>query len=207
MIFLESFTAMAWQSNNPWNQSRNVQSQRNNSNKLITKKRQQNWKDGNRFNSPRDGSYSFNESWQQYQNNCWQPVPQNIYPMPNRLYAGYRMSYNGPRLPQCGNSSNSDSTNQYYQSAESSFQSNIQNQYPRVLFGAPPRFNPSCPSVGMNCHQFSHMSYSYMNTSSYPTYMQPPMPMTDANAYWPTPISPPIPSDTINAIADSNSSN
>lgn len=198
---------MGWQSNNPWNMNRKVQSQRNNW------KRQQNWRGDNRFNSAQNGPYSYNESWQQYpyQNNCWQSVPQTMYPMPNRSHAGYRMPYNGP---QHGNSSNSDGTNQYYQSTETNFQiNNMQSQYPRALFGAPPRFNPPYPSVETNCHQFSNTSYSYTNTS-YPTYTQLPVPMTDANTYWSPPVPSSIPpsdikdatSDIQNAITDRNSS-
>lgn len=200
---------MGWQSNNPWNMNRKVQPQRNNW------KRQQNWRGDNRFNSAQNEPYSCNESWQQYpyQNNYWQPVPQTMYPMP-RSYAGYRMPYNRPQLPQYGNSSNSDGTNQYYQGAETNFQiNNIQSQYPRALFGAPPRFNPPYPSVGTNCHQFSNAPFSYMNTS-YPTYSQSLVPMTDANAYWSPPGPSSIPpldtknvtSDVKNAITDRNSS-
>lgn len=179
--------------------NRNVQSQRN-------WKRQQNWRGGNRFNSAQNGPYSYNESWQQYpyQNNCWQPVPQNVYPMSNNSYAGYRMPYNGPQLPQ--HSSSSDGAHQYYQSTESNFRSNnIQSQYPRALFGASPRFNSPYPSVGTNCHQFSSTSYSYMNTS-YPTQL--PVPMTDANTYWSPPVPSSVPpSDTKDAtITDQNSS-
>jgi len=123
---------MGWQSSHSWNKNKNVQSQRYN------RKRQQNRSNDSHFNPAQDGTYSYNESWQQYpyQNNAyWQPVPQNMYPMSNRPYAGYRPSYNGPHLPQYGNSNNSDSANQYYQGTELNFQSNdTQNQYPRISF-------------------------------------------------------------------------
>jgi len=124
---------MGWQSSHP-NKNKNGQSQRYN------RKRQQNWSNGSHFNSAQDGTYSYNESWQQYPNNAyqnnayWQPVPQNIYPMSNRSYVGYRPSYNGPHLPQYGNSNNLDSPNQYYQ-GKLNFQSNgTQNQYPKIPF-------------------------------------------------------------------------
>lgn len=113
---------MGWQSNHPWNKNRNTQFQRYN------RKRQQNWGGGSHFNSVQDGTYSYNESWQQYpyQNNAyWQLVPQNpMYPISNRPHAGYRASHNGPHLPQYGNSNNSDGANQYYQGIEPNFQSN-----------------------------------------------------------------------------------
>lgn len=184
--FLDSCnTTTGWQSNHPWNKNRNVQSQKRNW------KKQQNWSSSSHPNSAQAGSYSYNESWQQYphQNDAyWQPVPPN--PMSNGPYY-QRASYNEPRLPQYGNynSNNSADANQYYQGAEYNFD-NTQNQYPRIPFGAPPSFNPAFPSVGIGYSQFSN-SYSYMNT---PYSTQQPMSMTNADAYWSLPSS--IPSSS-----------
>jgi len=139
---------MGWQSNHPWNKNRNPQSRRYN------RKRRQNWNSDNYYNSAQNGPC--NESWQQYpyQNNAyWYPVAQNM-PIFDRSYAGYGISYNESHLLQHDNSSNSDNTSQYYQGAESNFQT-MQNQYPEFQFGAPPRFNPACPSININYHQFS----------------------------------------------------
>lgn len=176
---------MSWQSNHPWNQNRNVHSPRYN------RKRQHNWRD----NSAQDGSYSYNESWQQYpyQNNAyWQPIPENVYLMSNRPHEDYRTSHDRSYLQQYGNSSTSDGANQYYQNVESNFQSNnTQNQYPRIFFGAPPRFN-SCPPAMTN-YQFPSASYSYM--PSYSNYAQPPVPTTNTNSHWSAPV-PPSSSDT-----------
>lgn len=195
-------TTTGWQSNHPWNRNRNVQSQRRN------RKKQHNWSSTSHFNSAQVGSYSYNESWQQYphQNDAyWQPVPPN--PMSNGPYY-QRASYNGPRLPQYGhyNSNNSADANLYYQGAEYNF-NNTQNQYPRMPFDAPPNFNPAFPSVGINYSQFSNVSYSYMNTPSYPTCTQQLMPITNADAYWSSSSSvPPSSSDTTDATTiDPNS--
>ncbi|XP_011694258.1 PREDICTED: H/ACA ribonucleoprotein complex non-core subunit NAF1 [Wasmannia auropunctata] len=86
---------VGWRSNHPWNQNRRVQSPRCNWN------RQQSW--GDRSNSAQNGTYSYNESWNQYpyQNNAyWQPFPQNVYPMSN----GYptEPAYAGPPYTSYG---------------------------------------------------------------------------------------------------------
>jgi len=107
---------MGWQSNHPWNKNKKVQSQR-------YKQKQQNWNSGSHFNSTQNGTYSYN-AWQQYpyQNNTyWQPIPQNMYPISNRPYTGYRPTFSGSRLQQYSNPSNLDGAHQYYQGTKPNF--------------------------------------------------------------------------------------
>jgi len=191
------YTAMGWQSNHPWSTNRNIRFQRYNW------RRQQNWSGGNYFDSAQGGPYPYSESWQQFpyqDSTCWQPIPQNMHSMSNRSYinaTGYNVSYNKPHLPQYGNSSNSNGSNQYYQSANLSFQSNNeQNPYPEGPFSNPSRFNSASLSRGTNYHQFSNTPYPYLNTPPYPAYPQSALPMVDANAYWSSSV--PSSSDTVN---------
>jgi len=107
---------MGWQSNHPWNRNKKVQPQR-------YKQKQQNWNSGSHFNSTQNGTYSYN-AWQQYpyQNNAyWQPIPQNMYPISNRPYTGYRPTFSGSRLQQYSNSNNLDGAHQYYQGTKLNF--------------------------------------------------------------------------------------
>ncbi|KYM95472.1 PREDICTED: H/ACA ribonucleoprotein complex non-core subunit NAF1 [Cyphomyrmex costatus] len=142
---------MGCQSNHSWNNNKKVQSQK-------YKWNQQNWNSGNHFNSAQNGTYFYN-AWQQY-NAYWPPVPQNIYPMSNRPYAGYRPTFSGPRLPQYGNPNSG--AHQYYQGI---------HYRPNVYMNTPPSYSAWSPVLmpnATNTHWFPPVPPSSSN-------------MTDAN--------------------------
>ncbi|KMQ97162.1 h aca ribonucleoprotein complex non-core subunit naf1 [Lasius niger] len=176
-----------WQSTHPWN--RNAQFQRYN------QERQQALRNNGHFNLSQYGQYSYNDSWLQYQyqsNMHWPPVPRNMHPMFNRPNAEYGPSFNESCLPQYGNY-NSNSSG----ATPNSQCNNMQPQYPRIPFGAPPRFNPTFPSFPMNYPQLPNASFSYIDMSSYPISARPPMHTNALCSSLPPPPPPSIDSKTI----------
>lgn len=185
--FTQDKPTAEWQSNHPWN--RNAKFQKNQA------KGQQPLRNNSHFNLSQYGPYSYNDSWMQYQcqnNMHWPPVPRNMHPMFNRPNAEYRPPFNESGLPQYGNynSNNSGDGKQYFQGATPNSQcNNMQPQYSRIPFGAPPRFNPMFPpSLPMNYPQLPNASFSYIDMS-YPISVRP-----HTNAPWPSLPPPPPPS-------------
>ncbi|XP_070156100.1 H/ACA ribonucleoprotein complex non-core subunit NAF1 [Polyergus mexicanus] len=185
--FTQDKPTAEWQSNHPWN--RNAKFQKNQT------KGQQLLRNNSHFNLSQYRPYSYNDSWMQYQyqnNMHWPPVPRNMHPIFNRSNAEYRPSFNESGLPQYGNynSNNSGDGKQYFQGATPNSQcNNMQPQYSRIPFGAPPRFNPMFPpSLPISYPQLSNASFSCIDMS-YPISVQP-----HTNALWPSLPPPPPPS-------------
>ncbi|GAB1866232.1 H/ACA ribonucleoprotein complex non-core subunit NAF1 [Camponotus japonicus] len=194
--FTQNKSTTEWQSNHPWN--RNAKFQRKN------QKRQQAWRNNSHFNLPEYGPYSYNDSWLQYQyqsNMHWSPVPRNIHPMFNEPNAEYRPSFNISGLSpvqQLQFSNSSSHTEQYSQGAIPNSQcNNMQPQYPRIPFGASPRFNSTFPYFPMNYPQPPNASFSCLNMP-YP-FARSPM---HTNAPWSSLPPPPPPPSTDSTIID-----
>ncbi|EFN69795.1 H/ACA ribonucleoprotein complex non-core subunit NAF1 [Camponotus floridanus] len=196
---LSSFTqnkpTTEWQSN-PWN--RNAKFQRKN------QKKQQAWRNNSHFNLSQYKPSSYNDSWLQYQyqsNMHWSPVPRNIHPMFNGPHADYRLPFNISGLSpvqQLQFSNGSSDAEQYSQGTTPNSQcNNMQSQYPRIPFGASPRFNSTFPSFPMNYPQPPNASFSCLNMP-YPA-ARPPM---HTHAPWSSLSPPPPPPSTDSTIID-----
>lgn len=177
------------QLSHPWNRSAHF--------RRCNQERQQALRNNGPSNLSQYESYPYNDPWMQYQcqsNMYWSSVPRNMHPMLTGQNAEYGPLFNESRLPQYGINYNPNSSgvtpNAQY--------SNMQHpQYPRIPFGASPRFSPAFPSFPMSYPQFPNASLSYSNMF-YHIPARPPMHTNALCASLPPPPPPSTDSTTDN---------